>query len=60
MEEETSLLMSCPVSLNVRFLERISAWIDCSIIWAETTSPLIPLGFVLLFFHKLPWKWFYF
>ncbi|NWH65149.1 RIP protein, partial [Geococcyx californianus] len=27
MEEETSLLMSCPVSLNVRFQETTSAWI---------------------------------
>lgn len=42
MEEEASLLMSCPVSLNVRFLERISAWIHFSITWAEITSPFIP------------------
>lgn len=40
MEEEASLLMSCAVSLNVRFLERSSAWIPFSITWAETTSPL--------------------
>lgn len=44
MEEEASLLMSCAVSLNVKFLERISAWIPFSITWAETTSPLTLRG----------------
>ncbi|XP_053940941.1 RPA-interacting protein isoform X2 [Cuculus canorus] len=41
MEEETSLLMSCPVSLSASFLKMTSAWIHFSIPWAETKSPLI-------------------
>ncbi|XP_035756556.1 RPA-interacting protein isoform X1 [Egretta garzetta] len=49
MEEEASLLMSCPVSLNVRLLEGISAWIRFSVTWAETTSLLISGSCVALF-----------
>lgn len=52
MEEEASLLMSCPVSVNVRFLERIPAWIHVSVTWAETTSPLIPGVCVAVFSQK--------
>lgn len=58
MEEEASLLMSCPVS--VKFLEGISAWIHFSIMWAETTRPLVPPGVCVAVFHKLLWKCFYF
>ena len=42
MEEEASLLMSCPVSLNVRLLERVSAGVHFSVTGAETTGLLIP------------------
>ncbi|KAJ7395598.1 RPA-interacting protein [Pitangus sulphuratus] len=58
MEEESTLLMSCPVSPNVRILDRISAWIHFSITGAETTTPLIPgVSLFLLPFVKVCDSW---
>jgi len=59
MEEEASLLMSCPVSPGVRFLGRISARVH-SCLHGQNPQVRGSLGVVLLLVNKLPWKWSYF
>lgn len=51
MEEEASLLMSCSVSVNVRFLERISAWIHVCYMGRNHKS-VDPCGLCGCFFTK--------
>lgn len=58
MEEEASLLMSCSVSVNVRFLERIPLG-SMAQLHGQKPQVCSSLGFMWLFFHKIPWKWLY-